>query len=102
MRYIEREDYRNHLEYKTEKPSEPDCTFWKYFSRSLDSAYGFARDDVRSDYNAAGHAILEAIGGQMIDLTTKETLKYGKGPTRKNESFIALAPGLTLDQFLIP
>ncbi len=44
---------------------------------------------------AAGHAVLSAAGGQVLDKTTHLTLAYGK-PGFRNPFFLALAPGVDL------
>ena len=50
---------------------------------------------------AAGQAVLEAVGGQVIDLSTREPLRYGK-PDRLNPHLIALRSPYTLDDFDLP
>jgi len=50
---------------------------------------------------AAGQAVLEAVGGQVIDLATREPLRYGK-PDRRNPHLIALRSPYTLDDFDLP
>lgn len=47
---------------------------------------------------AAGQAVLEAVGGQVIDLSTGEPLHYGK-PNRLNPHLVALRAPYTLDDF---
>ena len=44
---------------------------------------------------AAGHAVLAAAGGQVLDKTNLAPLKYGK-PEYRNPFFLALAPGVNL------
>lgn len=44
---------------------------------------------------AAGHAVLSAAGGTVVEKTTHETLKYGKASFR-NPFFLAFAPGVVL------
>jgi 3'(2'), 5'-bisphosphate nucleotidase len=48
---------------------------------------------------AAGQAILETVGGKIIDLQTKKRLKYGKSG-RRNQEFIAFRKPLRFDQFI--
>lgn len=50
---------------------------------------------------AAGQAVLESVGGQVIDLSTSEPLTYGK-PKRLNPHLIALRAPYTLDDFDLP
>lgn len=47
---------------------------------------------------AAGQAVLEAAGGQVIDLTTKQRMRYGK-PKRRSGSFLAFRSPYTFNQF---
>ena len=42
---------------------------------------------------AAGHAVLSAAGGVVLDKATQEVLNYGK-PSFRNPFFLALAPGV--------
>ena len=44
---------------------------------------------------AAGHAVLLASGGMVLDKATQEPLRYGK-PGFRNPFFLALAPGVPL------
>lgn len=44
---------------------------------------------------AAGHAVLSAAGGQVLDMATHAPLRYGK-PGFRNPYFLALAPGVEL------
>ena len=44
---------------------------------------------------AAGHAVLSAAGGQVVEKDTHQTLKYGKASFR-NPFFLAFAPGVEL------
>lgn len=44
---------------------------------------------------AAGHAVLSAAGGQVLDKATHASLPYGK-PGFRNPFFLALAPGVDL------
>lgn len=44
---------------------------------------------------AAGHAVLAAAGGQVVDKSTQEPLRYGKEEFR-NPFFLAYAPGVSL------
>ena len=44
---------------------------------------------------AAGHAVLSAAGGHVVEKDTHETLKYGKASFR-NPFFLAFAPGVEL------
>lgn len=44
---------------------------------------------------AAGHAVLAAAGGHVVDKTTHQSLRYGK-PSLKNPFFLAYAPGVPL------
>ena len=50
---------------------------------------------------AAGHAILEASGGCVLDLQTGAELLYGKN-NRRNGSFLALSKKLVQQNFQIP
>ncbi len=50
---------------------------------------------------AAGQAVLESVGGKVIDLSTSEPLTYGK-PKRLNPHLIALRAPYTLDAFDLP
>ena len=45
---------------------------------------------------AAGHAVLEAAGGQVVRLDDHAPLLYGK-PGRENPGFLAAVPGVDLD-----
>lgn len=44
---------------------------------------------------AAGHAVLSAAGGQVVEKATHQTLQYGK-PSFRNPFFLAFAPGVDL------
>ena len=44
---------------------------------------------------AAGHAVLNAAGGQVVDRETHDPLRYGKADYR-NPHFLALVPGVSL------
>jgi 3'(2'), 5'-bisphosphate nucleotidase len=44
---------------------------------------------------AAGHALLKAYGGDIMDLKTKETLRYGK-PSYLNGPFVAYIDGMSI------
>lgn len=44
---------------------------------------------------AAGHAILAAAGGQVVDMSSHQSLAYGK-PGFRNPFFLAFAPGVSL------
>lgn len=44
---------------------------------------------------AAGHAILRAVGGSVLNLTEKQPLKYGK-PNYINSDFVAMVPSINL------
>ena len=44
---------------------------------------------------AAGHAVLAAAGGQVVEKTTHQLLRYGK-PSFKNPFFLAYSPGVPL------
>lgn len=44
---------------------------------------------------AAGHAVLNAAGGQVVDRETHQPLQYGK-PEFRNSHFLAYAPGVSL------
>ncbi len=44
---------------------------------------------------AAGHALLKAYGGDIMDLTTRATLKYGK-PSYLNGPFVAYIDGMCI------
>lgn len=50
---------------------------------------------------AAGQALLEAVGGQVIDLSTSEPLTYGK-PKRLNPHLLAVRAPYRLDDFELP
>lgn len=47
---------------------------------------------------AAGQAVLEAAGGQVIDLQTRQRLRYGKS-RRRNEGFVAFRAPYAFKQF---
>lgn len=50
---------------------------------------------------AAGQAVLESVGGQVLDLSTSGPLTYGK-PKRLNPHLIALRAPYSLDDFDLP
>lgn len=50
---------------------------------------------------AAGHAILNAVGGTVLDATGTGPLQYGK-PDFKSDGFLAFAQGIEPDEFSTP